>query len=195
MSPVGRSHLRESTRKPDRFATPLPPFASEKAGAGYRGPRNAYRLSMRHAGNGRYRLRFDLTTRDWTRIKAYRIERPRRCPRSVGTRSLTADPQPPPNTMEELPPERSASGMSEGQAPTIWLSPPTFDIRRAFQLPEGGVHEARMVRFLRCSNLGNRFQQVKTVTQPVRFAWCHGRPLAQAKAGSPANERARRLTS
>ena len=34
---------------------------------------------------------------------------------------IDCGPQPPPNTMEELPPERSTSGMSEAQAPTIWL--------------------------------------------------------------------------
>ena len=34
---------------------------------------------------------------------------------------IDCGPQPPPNTMEELPPERSTSGMSEAHAPTVWL--------------------------------------------------------------------------
>ena len=34
---------------------------------------------------------------------------------------IDCGPQPPPNRMEELLPERSTSGMPEAQAPTIWL--------------------------------------------------------------------------
>lgn len=39
----------------------------------------------------------------------------------------------------------------------IWLEASDIRYPPAFQLPGGAFHEPRMVRFLRCSNCGNRF--------------------------------------
>ena len=59
--------------------------------------------------------------------------------------------------------------------------PSTVDIRRHFSFREARF--TKRGRYVSCmTNFGNRFQQVKTVTQPVRFAWCHGRPLARGES-------------
>src|SRR4051812_13482890 len=91
MSPVGRSHLRNPHPRGMVFATLLQPLAPEKAGAPYRGLTGS---ACDMPAMVVTPPPFDLTARDWTRIKAYRIERPRCCRRSVGTRSSTADPPP-----------------------------------------------------------------------------------------------------